>query len=400
MGRIAVVGAGFAGLAAADALAAAGREVVVLEARDRVGGRVHSVPFASGLVERGAEFVFDGHEQVQALCARFGLTLADKGFPYGDREPRGGLPTTRAAVVAAAAGLGAAAAGGGSVADAVERLNADPAARAAVRARLEMTHATPADRLSANVLEGDEGSSFGDYSSTTVVEGNQAIAAGLAAGLADLRLGAPVREVAWEPGGGVRLTVDGGDHVEAERVVIAVPLAVLDAITFTPALPGELRGALARAGIGHAAKLFLALTGPAEPASVMAPAERYWTFTSLGAGGAAPRVCGAFAGTLEAVERLVPGGDPAPWVASVTALRPELALDPASALAATWHDDPWARGAYSAGVLGTLPGDEDLLSAPVGPLHWAGEHLAGAYAGYMEGALRTGQRAAAEILAG
>ncbi len=398
MGRIAIVGAGFAGLAAADALTAAGHDVVVLEARDRVGGRVHSVPFAGGPVERGAEFVFDGHEQVQAHCARFGLTLADKGFPYGDREPRGGLPTTRAEVVAAAAGLGAAAAGGGSVADAIERLDADPAARAAVRARLEMTHATPADRLDAGVLEGDEGSSFGDYTSTTVVEGNQAIATGLASGLADLRLGAPVREVAWDHGGGVRLTVDGSGDVEADRVVIAVPLAVLDQVAFTRALPDELRGALARAGIGHAAKLFLALTAPAPPASVMAPAERYWTFTSLGAGGAPPRVCGAFAGTLEAVERLVPGGDPAPWVASVAKLRPDLQVDPASALAATWHDDPWARGAYSAGVLGTLPGDEELLAAPVGPLHWAGEHLAGAYAGYMEGALRSGQRAASEIL--
>ena len=400
MSRTAVVGAGFAGLAAADALAAAGHDVVVLEARDRVGGRVHSVPFAGGLVERGAEFVFDGHEQVQAHGARFGLTLADKGFPYGDREPRGGLPTTRAAVVAAAAGLGAAAAAGGSVADAVERLDADPAARAAVRARLEMTHATPADRLSASVLEGDEGSSFGDYTSTTVVEGNQAIAAGLARGLADVRLGAPVRAIAWEPEGDARLTVEGGEDIQAERVVVAVPLAVLDQVAFTPALPGALRGALARAGIGHAAKLFLALAGPAAPASVMAPAERYWTFTSLGAGGAAPRVCGAFAGTLEAVERLVPGGDPSPWVASVTALRPDLQVDPASALAATWHDDPWARGAYSAGVLGTLPGDEELLAAPIGPLHWAGEHLAGAYAGYMEGALRSGQRAARAILVG
>lgn len=95
MSRIAVVGAGFAGLAAADALAAAGHEVVVLEARERVGGRVHSVPFAGGLVERGAEFVFEGHEQVHAMCARLRLTLADKGFPYGDREPRGGMPTTR-----------------------------------------------------------------------------------------------------------------------------------------------------------------------------------------------------------------------------------------------------------------------------------------------------------------
>ncbi|HVP03331.1 MAG TPA: FAD-dependent oxidoreductase, partial [Solirubrobacteraceae bacterium] len=141
--RVAVVGAGFAGLAAADALHRAGHEVTVLDARDRVGGRVHSVPFAGALVERGAEFVFDGHEQVRALCARLGLTLADKGFPYGAREPRGpGPAATRGEVSAAAAGLPAAARAGGSIADAVARLDAPPAVRAAVQARLEMTHAT------------------------------------------------------------------------------------------------------------------------------------------------------------------------------------------------------------------------------------------------------------------
>ncbi len=395
--KVAVVGAGFAGLAAADALARGGHEVVLLEARDRVGGRVHSVPFAGGLVERGAEFVFDGHEQVHALCARLGLTLADKGFPYGDREPRGGVPTTRADVVAAASGLQRAAAAGGTIADAVERLDGDAGARAAVRARLEMTHATPADELDASVLA-DAGSSFGDYSSTTVVEGNQAIATGLAAGLPDVRLGAAVRAIAAQPGGGVVLTVDGGEDVSADRVVVAVPLPVLDLIAFTPALPGDLREALGRARSGHAAKLFLALTGPAQPSSVMAPAERYWTFTSLGAGGAAPRVVGAFAGTLAAVQALVPAGDPAPWVASVARLRPELAFDAGSALAATWHDDPWARGAYSASVIGVRPGDEALIARPVGPVHWAGEHLAGDFGGYMEGALRSGQRAAREIL--
>jgi len=394
--RIAVVGAGFAGLAAADALARAAHQVIVLEARDRVGGRVHSVPFAGGLVERGAEFVFDDHDHVRAMCARLGLTLADKGFPYGDREPRGGLPTTRAEVVAAAAGLERAAAAGGTLADAVERLDASPGARAAVRARLEMTHATPAQELAASVLE-DSGSSFGDYSSATVVEGNQAIATGLAAGLPDVRLGAPVREIAWAPGGGAGITVEGGDDVSCDRVVVAVPAAVLGDIAFTPALPRAQREALARAGTGHAAKLFLALTAAAPPSSVMAPAERYWTFTSLGAGGAEARVVGAFAGTLDAVQALVPGGDPAPWVASVARLRPDLTFDAGSALAATWHDDPWARGAYSASVTRVLPGDEALLAQPAGPLHWAGEHLAGAYGGYMEGALRSGLRAAGEI---
>ena len=62
---IAVVGAGFAGLAAADRLAAAGREVLVLEARDRVGGRVwsHRMP-NGGVVERGAEFITYGYDEL------------------------------------------------------------------------------------------------------------------------------------------------------------------------------------------------------------------------------------------------------------------------------------------------------------------------------------------------
>jgi phytoene dehydrogenase-like protein len=84
-----VVGAGFAGLAAADALRAAGVEVTVLEARDRVGGRVWSVPFAGAVIERGAEFILPQNTTVESLAARFGLHLVRKGTPYGRREPRG-----------------------------------------------------------------------------------------------------------------------------------------------------------------------------------------------------------------------------------------------------------------------------------------------------------------------
>jgi Flavin containing amine oxidoreductase len=89
MTRVAVVGAGFAGLAAADALRAEGVEVTVLEARDRVGGRVWSVPFAGGVVERGAEFILPQNTTLESLAARFDLPLVRKGTPYGRREPRG-----------------------------------------------------------------------------------------------------------------------------------------------------------------------------------------------------------------------------------------------------------------------------------------------------------------------
>ncbi len=398
--RVAVIGAGFAGLAAADALARAGHELIVLEARDRVGGRVHSVPFAGTVVERGAEFVFDGHEVLIGLCERFGLELADKDIPYGDREPRGGMPTSREAIRAAAAGLAERAGVPGSLAEAIGGIDGDPAALAAVQARLEMTHAYPADALSTEALD-DLGSAFGDYRSSTVAGGNQQIALRLAAGL-DVRLGAPVGRILWDAGG-ARIGA-GGDELHADRVVVAVPASVLGAIAFDPPLPEVLRGALERMRYGQAAKLAAPLLAPAPPDAVMSVPERFWSFTSRGPGGADPVLCGCFAGTPAAVAALAPDGDrdPAPYAAALGRLRPELALDlrPEAVLVSTWHDDPWARGAYAAGALSRAPGDDALLATPVGPLHWAGEHLGGHFGGYMEGALRTGLRAAAEIAPG
>jgi monoamine oxidase len=63
----------------------------------------------------------------------------------------------------------------------------------------------------------------------------------------------------------------------------------------------------------------------------------------------------------------------------------------------TWSDDPWSREAYTALTIDVAEGDDELLVAPVGALHFAGEHTAGAWAGLMEGALRSGERVAAEL---
>src|SRR5436305_10421003 len=93
MTRIGIVGAGLAGLAAADDLAAAGHDVTVFEARDRVGGRVWSqtvpTPAGQAVVERGAEFVLEGYDCLRAYADDLGLSLADTGMSYYVRTPYG-----------------------------------------------------------------------------------------------------------------------------------------------------------------------------------------------------------------------------------------------------------------------------------------------------------------------
>ena len=79
------------------------------------------------------------------------------------------------------------------------------------------------------------------------------------------------------------------------------------------------------------------------------------------------------------------------------ALRPDLDYAQAPPLLSTWHDDPWARGAYSARTLSSPLPDEELAHS-VGAVTFAGEHTAGRWHGLMEGALRSGRRAARELL--
>jgi monoamine oxidase len=105
--RVVVIGAGFAGLIAADRIARSGQQVVVHEARDRVGGRVWSQRLSPDdqrtVIERGAEFVLDGYDVMRAVLTELGLHLADTTMSYYDREPRGG-ESCSAATVSVAAG--------------------------------------------------------------------------------------------------------------------------------------------------------------------------------------------------------------------------------------------------------------------------------------------------------
>jgi monoamine oxidase len=385
-----VVGAGLAGLVAADELQQAGAEVVVLEARDRVGGRVWSRQLDNGaVVEMGAEFILPGNTEVRSLAERLGLGLVDKGMRYGQREPRGGSQVTLAELAAAAGVAERALADGAPDVSArrfVESLDASPGAREALLARVEISSANSADLVAARDLGGI--AHVDDEPAPSIAGGNQRLPLALATRL-DVRLGAPVRRIAWGDGG-VRV-----DELDANVCVVAVPASVLHRIEFEPALPAALAEPLEQVLYGDAAKLFVPLRHPAPTSAVMSVPERYWTWTATGEDGAPQPVVSAFAGSPAALAGLEVAGGPERWLDSLGRLRPDLELDPAGALLSTWSDDPWVEAAYSTSPPARLA---ELSEHPTGPLAFAGEHLGGAFAALMEGAIRSGRAAARALL--
>jgi monoamine oxidase len=394
--RTIVIGAGLAGLAAAKELRDGGAEVEVFEARDRVGGRIWSIPFAGAVAEAGAEFILPEETELVALARGMGLTLARKGTRYGNREPRGGEKVSSVELAAAAPQLSQLA-GEGTALAALGRSGLAPAVAEAVRARVEVSCAHPAEDLSAEVLA-SAAAAFGDFDSYTIEGGNDSLPRALAGELGEtLHLGAPARRVSCS---GSEVCVRAGElEAAADALIVAVPPTVIDSIEFDPPLPRAKLAALRELRLGQAAKLFIGLRAPAAPSATLSVPGRFWCYTQLGADGAPLPFVGAFAGTRRAIESLSVEQGPDRWVAALAALRPDLELDRDRVLLCRWDDDPWVRGAYSARSPGSSLGSDEL-TAPIGPLHFAGEHTARELHGLMEGALLSGRRAAREILGG
>ncbi len=373
--RVIVVGAGLAGLAAARFLRRRGVDVVVFEAQERVGGRVRSHALSNGsVVELGAEFVLPGHDTLRRLTRELGLHLYEKGTPYGAREPRGGPPVEQSEVAAAIGLLARSATDSETLPDALERLGVLPGVREAILARVEVTTAYPAHDQASTVLA-ESGTAVGDFPTHGIAGGNERLATELARML-DVRLGAPVERI-WHREGSVTVRA-AGTECGADACVLAAPATEVTRIAFDPPLPEWKQQALGAVRYGATSKLFLPLARPAEPSATLSVPGRFWTYTQLAPSGEPLPVACSF-------------GRPAPdWPAAVRSLRPDLTYDDT--------DEPvrsdWPA-AYSARSL-TSPLDDAALAAPVGLLAFAGEHTAGAWHALMEGALRSGERAAAE----
>jgi monoamine oxidase len=336
---------------------------------------------------------------MEGLAERFGIPVAVKGTPYGRRVPRGAEEVPRSELEAAFDRIGAGLSDGPkSAGEAIDSLGLDPKLAALIRTRIAISNGHPADDLEVSVL--DEGAStFGDFDNFTLEGGNQLLADAIAADLGDsVRLASPVRRVRWTEDA---VTVATGDsEADADAAVVSAPASVLDAIEFDPPLRGPTADALGGVGYGQNAKLFLPMRSPAPPSAIMSIAGHFWSYTQTGTDGEPAPFLVGYTGTMPAIEALgASGGDPGRWIAELAELRDDLDLDtaPEAALLSTWHDDPWVRGSYSARSISSPLRDDDLVR-PIGPFHFCGEHTAGEWHGLMEGALRSGIRAADQIL--
>jgi monoamine oxidase len=430
---VAVLGAGLAGLTAGRDLLRAGVDVLVLEARDRPGGRVEAVTLPDGrVVQAGGEVFGPGHWAYRELVDELGLTvepsyvadpgemswgLAD-GVYVGDELPwmieaeRADSERLDRAFAALAAGVDpddpwshpdAARLDALSIGDWLRGEQALPA----VRRRHDLASLSLAcdapDRTSLlaelrkhAALGGEGFYELELWESLRVAEGSAAVALALAADLGDaIRYGSVVRRVDVRPGR-ARVTLDGGEVVDAEAVVCALPAGPLRGVEITGLSDARLRSLrLQRNAL--AAKVVAAYERPFwQEAGQNGLSECEWLFGSTWPQGSGvlsllvpPERLAAFLAAPETVRSST-------IVDGLVALYGEGARFPVAMFERAWGVDPFTQGYITSWAPGDL--------TRIGPLHGTHEppfYLAGSdhwVAGYMEGAVRTAREAARAAL--
>ena len=404
--RVVVIGAGMAGLAAARRLADGGMDVTVVEARDRIGGRMWTNTALGVPIDLGAAWIHgtEGNPLVE-LADQVGARRVETDFD-NVALLQGGSEVSPDAVQAALTrwqdiagqlvALGGDAGPDESVADGltdVADLN-DPLIAWCASTEIQGEYAADPDELSLKWFANE-----GEFGGPDVIlpGGYQELAQHLARGL-NIQLGSEVSRVAHNDSG-VRIETAQG-AVEADRVIVTVPLGVLkaDTIAFDPPLSEDKRGAIERLGFGLLDKVVLkfdqpfwpdndviGLVGSGEPVSMLINGE---TFAE------APLLVGLRGGRDAREREALSDQDAVAQV--VTALN---APTPTGSLVTRWAADPFARGSYSFIAVGSSPDDMRTLGEPVNDrLAFAGEATNPEFFGTVHGAYQSGIREAERIL--
>jgi len=412
-----VIGAGVAGLAVARDLTAAGVRVLLLEARNRLGGRVMTRHTAEGPVELGAEFVHGAVEEVLGVARQASLPLreVERSAP---REPAG-VAAGRADAFSAIDVLLAHVSGNDdeSFQRLVDRVDVDRAIKSRALGLVEGYHAADPAKISVQSLIDNTAADErpGSERQFRFVRGYDGLVAALfgqvAQELCTVRLNAVVKVIAWRSGH-VVVRTETGAELTAPQVVVTVPLGVLKAgaIDFSPQLPDK-QDALRRLEMGPAARVSLQFEGDRWAGRDSFPREGFlfsgeppfpvwwmsrpapWPVITGWAGG---RRALALA-TLGDAERADAATEALASALDVDANR--LRQDLCGGFSHDWQSDPFARGAYSYAAVGGRHAGAELAAPVKDTLFFAGECTqSDGRNATVHGAIASGQRAARQVL--
>ena len=431
-----VVGAGLAGLSAAVRLRKDGARVTVVEARDRVGGRVLTIRdgFAKGQhAEAGGDFIDHGQEEIRRLADQYGLpvrTILRQGFSFVRDKGRGqihGRPMKgerawkpivdrakpwieayrraeqrwESAVVRSMAQR--------SVAQWLDEIHADGNMRAMVRGLRGFFLADPEDLSLLVLIEQLASEEPGAEPEGRIEGGNDRLPKAMAVELGEaVHLNTTARAV-HDDQTSVSVTVEraGGDRTQmnADYVILAVPVTTLRAIEITPDLPLEQAKVFERLKYGRVTKSLLQFDrrfwkrkGRSPAYGTDAPTGAIWDANEEQRGPAGILTLMAGGQASEDTQKILAQEGVQGLVHALDWLKP----DDAALLHShhvTWEHDSWAQGGYAYFDPSFDPAWRPWLARPHGRLLFAGEHTSIKWQGYMNGAVESGLRAAAEVWA-